>query len=131
MGRDPGHVTKEQLHLFLGRKLPKERAAAVVGHLLSGCPGCLALAREAGWTAALSGPPANVENVENTEYDAIFRRLDHLRAIVESDLQAERERAESLWARLQGHSPERRLLIVRNEERYHLWGLYERVLAES
>jgi tetratricopeptide (TPR) repeat protein len=128
MGRDAGHVTKEQLHLFLGRKLPKERAAAVVRHLLSGCPGCLALAREAGWTSALPGPPANLAN---REYDAMFRRLDLLHALVEGDILAERERADSLWARLQSHAPERRLLIVRNEERYHLWGLYERILAES
>jgi tetratricopeptide (TPR) repeat protein len=128
MGRDAGHVTKEQLHLFLARKLPKERAAAVVRHLLSGCPGCLALAREAGWTSVLPGPPADIENIE---YDAIFRRLDLLHTLVEGDILAERERAESLWARLQSHSPERRLLIVRHEERYHLWGLYERILAES
>jgi tetratricopeptide (TPR) repeat protein len=64
-------------------------------------------------------------------YDAVFRRLDFLRVLAEGDIAAERERAEALWPRLRVHPPERRLLIVRNDERYQLWGLYDRILQES
>jgi tetratricopeptide (TPR) repeat protein len=67
----------------------------------------------------------------DSEYDAVFHRLDLFRTLVEHDILAERERAGSLWARLQTLSPEQRLRLVRNETRYQIWGLYGLVLAES
>jgi len=65
------------------------------------------------------------------EYDAVFHRLDLFRALVEHDILAERERAESLWPRLQACSPDQRLRLVRSETRYQIWGLYGLILAES
>jgi tetratricopeptide (TPR) repeat protein len=65
------------------------------------------------------------------EYDAVFRRLDLFRTLVEHDILAERERAESLWTRLQALSPKERLRLVRSETRYQIWGLYGLILGES
>jgi len=65
------------------------------------------------------------------EYDAVFHRLDLFRALVEHDILAERERAASLWRQLQSHPPAQRLLLVRCETRFQIWGLYGLILAES
>lgn len=65
------------------------------------------------------------------EYDAVFHRLDLFRTLVEHDIVAERERAESLWPHLQAQAPEQRLRLVRSETRYQIWGLYGLILAKS
>jgi tetratricopeptide (TPR) repeat protein len=50
---------------------------------------------------------------------------------LEVDYVRERAEAVSLVAELLAHSPERRELIARNSPRFHTWGVYERILAES
>lgn len=64
-------------------------------------------------------------------YDAaITRALGRLRPL---EVSYERERAEAvgLVAELLAHPPERRELIARNCPRFHTWGVYERLVAES
>lgn len=70
-------------------------------------------------------------SARDADYDAVFHRLDLFRTLVEHDIAAERERAESLWRRLQPHSQAQRLLMVRSETQYQIWGLYGLILAES
>lgn len=64
-------------------------------------------------------------------YDAaIARALGRVQAW-EASYERERGEAVCLVKELLAHSPERRELIARNSPRFHTWGVYERLIAES
>lgn len=64
-------------------------------------------------------------------YDrAISRALGRLRSL-EGSYERERAEAVGLVAELLAHPPEHRELIARNCPRFHTWGVYERLVAQS
>lgn len=64
-------------------------------------------------------------------YDAaISRALGRLRSL-EGSYERERAEAVGLVAELLAHPPEHRDLIARNCPRFHTWGVYERLAAQS
>lgn len=123
MRGDKDHLTRDQMDLFLGRKLSKEQSTGLVRHLLTGCPRCAELA---GRASGLIPCPE-----EELDYESVFRRLDLFEEIVRHDIAREREHAAALWPKLQALPPEQRLLAVRNDPGYQFWGLYDRTLHAS
>lgn len=64
-------------------------------------------------------------------YDAaIEKALSQIR-VWEASYERERTEAAGLVTELLSHPPERRELIARNCPRFHTWGVYERLIAES
>ena len=123
MRGDMDHLTRDQIDLFLGRKLSKEQSTGVVRHLLTGCPRCAELAGMAWGFIPHYG--------EEPNYEAVFRRLDLFEEIVRHDIARERIRAGELWPKLQALPPEQRLLAVKTDSGYQFWGLYDCILNGS
>jgi hypothetical protein len=68
---------------------------------------------------------------EGARYDEAFRKTE--RRLVEAHDRVLRERrlANVQWAGLEGHPQTRRLVMVRNDERLHHWGLFDLLLEKS
>lgn len=64
-------------------------------------------------------------------YDEAFQRTHHVLARVHEQVRRERQLAGTQWESLKGHPPARQLVMVRNDERLHHWGLYELCLEIS
>lgn len=69
--------------------------------------------------------------LEGVQYDEAFRRTE--RRLIEAHERVERERqlAAVQWGALDGHPPARRLIMARNDERLHHWGLFDLLLEKS
>ncbi len=65
------------------------------------------------------------------QYDDAFRKTERRLAEVHDRVRRERYVALNQWASLDGHPPARRLVMVRNDERLHHWGLYDLLLEKS
>lgn len=68
---------------------------------------------------------------EGTQYDEAFRKTERRLAEAHDRVRRERQIAVNQWASLEGHPPARRLVMVRNDERLHHWGLYDLLLEKS
>jgi tetratricopeptide (TPR) repeat protein len=68
---------------------------------------------------------------EGVRYDEAFRRTE--RRLIEAHERVERERqlAAVQWGSLDGHPQARRLIMARNDERLHHWGLFDLLLEKS
>lgn len=64
-------------------------------------------------------------------YDEAFRRTERRLVEAHERVQRERQLAAVQWATLEGHPPARRLIMVRNDERLHHWGLFDLLLEKS
>jgi tetratricopeptide (TPR) repeat protein len=64
-------------------------------------------------------------------YDEAFRRTELHLAEAHERVQRERQLAAVQWSSLEGHPPARRLIMVRNDERLHHWGLFDLLLEKS
>jgi tetratricopeptide (TPR) repeat protein len=64
-------------------------------------------------------------------YDEAFQRTYRLLAKVHDQVRRERQLAGTQWESLKGHPPTRQLVMVRNDERLHHWGLYELCIEMS
>src|SRR5215213_2148161 len=73
---------------------------------------------------ALNGPASD-------DYDAAIARALSRVQVWEVNYERERAEAVGLVQELLGHSSERRELIACNCSRFHTWGVYERLIAES
>ncbi|HEX3555006.1 MAG TPA: hypothetical protein VIA62_17410 [Thermoanaerobaculia bacterium] len=68
---------------------------------------------------------------EGERYDEAFRRTEHVLSEAHDRVRRERGLASVQWATLEGHPPARQLVMVRNDERLHHWGLYDLLLEKS
>src|SRR5215210_4493217 len=68
---------------------------------------------------------------ETARYDEAFRNTEHRLAEAHDRIKRERHLASLQWGSLEGHPPARRLVMVRNDERLHHWGLYDLLLQKS
>src|SRR5436305_5618079 len=68
---------------------------------------------------------------EGVRYDEAFRRTARVLSEAHDRVRRERGLAIVQWATLEGHPPARQLVMVRNDERLHHWGLYDLLLEKS
>ncbi len=69
--------------------------------------------------------PAPAPDQDPDQYeDSIRRAVEGMRQSHERLAQEKRD-AERLWYLLEGHTPARRAILIRNDRRFQTWGLYE------
>lgn len=143
------HPNLSTLTQFIHGGLTAWQRRDVADHLLGGCPVCgeqLAIAGrdpdpadEVGALDALSrwaeglladtlvGLAADETSVYETAFDRVFARIGAL----DRQLRRERGEAPALLAALEPHPVSRRLLMVRNTERFHSVGLCNLLIEEG
>ncbi|HSG39526.1 MAG TPA: hypothetical protein VLE27_07785 [Thermoanaerobaculia bacterium] len=107
----------------LGQELSRQEAQDMVRRMLAEAP----------------KPPSNVSVLaawrpsggDATQYDEAFRKTERRLAEAHDRVRRERQMAVNQWATLEGHPLARRLMMVRNDERLHHWGLYDLLLDKS
>jgi len=104
-------------------ELSREENREVVRRLLAGEP-----RRSSPSRPHRSGPGGRDEAAR---YDEAFRRTERRLVEAHERVQRERQLAAAQWAALEGHPPARRLIMVRNDERLHHWGLFDLLLEKS
>ena len=116
------HVTEEDLRQLAENRLPAGPRKAVVRHLLTACPPCLALAR-----ATLCPPRQGAP-----DYSGVLRRLGLSTVLAWNDVAVESRTARELWehhlARL---APGPRLQAIRDQPALHTWGVFDLLLQEA
>lgn len=115
-------VDKKRL---LGSGLSRQDASDTVRRLLAGVPASTAASNRAN---ALRPGGAQAETAR---YDEAFRRTEHRLAEAHERVKRERTLAGLQWDSLAGHPPTRRMVMVRNDQRLHHWGLYNLLLEKS
>ncbi|HEV2845709.1 MAG TPA: hypothetical protein VG477_12735 [Thermoanaerobaculia bacterium] len=109
-----------------GEELSRQAAQEMVRRMLTGAP----------------KPSSNVADVSvlaawrrngngEAQYDEAFRKTERRLAVAHDRVRRERQSAVNQWFVLEGHPPARRLIMVRNDERLHHWGLYDLLLDKS
>jgi tetratricopeptide (TPR) repeat protein len=136
MGReDLEHVSVAALDRFFHGQLSRQEARALVRHLLTSCPRCLALASDAGQRSDRApldeiGPnpfePAPVPQ----STDDVFLELLQGREADTMRLARERLQGIGLLAELEKFPPEERLALIQRDARFHHWGLFDRMLVK-
>jgi tetratricopeptide (TPR) repeat protein len=109
---------------FLKVELSRDDNREVVRRLLAGSPRRPSTPGRTN-RSGLGGSDATAR------YDEAFRRTERRLAEVHERIQRERQLAAVQWAGLEGHPPTRRLVMVRNDERLHHWGLFDLLLEKS
>lgn len=116
--------SRDRTEHLLSNTPPRQDARRVVRLLLAG-------SRQ---SSSLQGPrrSRSAPGAEGaTPYDEAFRNSQRVLAKVHDQVRRERHLAGAQWEALKGHPPARRLVMVRNDERLHHWGLYELLLGMS
>jgi hypothetical protein len=116
-------ISREGVEGFVKAELSREENCEVVRRLLAGTPRRPPLSR-----SHRAGPGGRDEA---TRYDEAFRRTERRLVEAHDRVQRERQLAAVQWAALEGHPPARRLIMVRNDERLHHWGLFDLLLEKS
>jgi tetratricopeptide (TPR) repeat protein len=106
-------------------KLSREDSRGVIRQLLAVAPGQSAAGQERG-TGSRVRPGG-----QGARYDEAFRRTEQVLSEASDRVRRERGLAIVQWATLEGHPPARQLVMVRNDERLHHWGLYDLLLEKS
>ena len=118
MSEQRRHPPKEDLARFIRAELASSKRNHVVRHLLKGCNSC---------AAALSHK-SSIREVPN--YEKCMNRVEMACALLETNIETERQLGSQLWDLLDSRSAESRLLIVRNDRRFQSWGLFEHILGK-
>lgn len=126
---DKWHIPEEMLGRFLRLEGSREEARTVVRHLLSGCPQCLEMSRRATSAAGLFASRGTARWEE--AYEEVFARALAFASAEERRLALEKLRGWALWAELEPLNPPARFARVEAEARFHILGLYERLLEAS
>src|SRR3954466_75 len=108
---------------FVKTELSRDDNREVVRRLLAG-----SLRRSSQSPAERSGLDGREEAVR---YDEAFRRTESHLEEPHERVQRERQLAAVQWDALEGHPQTRRLIMVRNDERLHHWGLFDLLLEKS
>src|SRR3954452_3420022 len=116
-------LVPEGMERFLKTELSRDENREVVRRLLTGSPRRPSRARAD--RSGLAGRD------EAPRYDEAFRRTERRLAEAHERVQRERQLAVVQWGSLDGHPPARRLIMARNDERLHHWGLFDLLLEKS
>jgi tetratricopeptide (TPR) repeat protein len=135
MGDERDHASRELMQRFFRAELSRRDTREVVRHLLARCPECLDTAHEIGRMEGFTWEEADLHrsllhknpNCYNESFLRVLRNADEL----EAALAREKLRGIGLWACLEKHPHERRLLMIRNDPRMQCWGLYEQLLEKT
>ncbi|HEY9421724.1 MAG TPA: tetratricopeptide repeat protein [Thermoanaerobaculia bacterium] len=107
----------------VGEELSRQEAQEIVRRMLAGAPkSSSSVPVLAAWRRNGNG---------EAQYDEAFRRTERRLAEAHDRVRRERQTALNQWSVLEGHPPARRLVMVRNDERLHHWGLYNLVVEKS
>jgi len=105
--------------------LSRQGSSAVIRHLLAITPDETVAGPE-------RGPrPRARRSGKGAFYDEAFRRTEHLLSEAHDRVRRERSLAIIQWSTLEGHPPARQLVMVRNDQRLHHWGIYDLLLEKS
>ncbi|MFL6258417.1 MAG: hypothetical protein ACJ76Y_01790 [Thermoanaerobaculia bacterium] len=116
-------LVPEGMERFLKTGLSRDENREVVRRLLAGSP-----RRPSQNRADRSGLAGRDETAR---YDEAFRRTERRLTEAHERVQRERQLAAVQWDSLDGHPPARRLIMARNDERLHHWGLFDLLLEKS
>jgi tetratricopeptide (TPR) repeat protein len=110
---------------LLALELSRQDSSAVIRRMLAGTPASHPAGQER--SAALHGRTGGT----SVRYDEAFRRTEGVLVEAHGRVRREQVLAASQWLGLEGHPPARRLVMVRNDERLHHWGLFDLLLEKS
>jgi tetratricopeptide (TPR) repeat protein len=117
------NLVPEGMERFLKTELSRDENREAVRRLLAGTPRRPSQNRAD--RSGLAGRDATAR------YDEAFRKTERRLAEAHERVQRERELAAVQWSSLDGHPPARRLIMARNDERLHHWGLFDLLLEKS
>ena len=129
MDYEDERVSTRDLDRLLTLELSRDDSRGVIRRMLAGTPA--------------SHPGSHPDNQERSavrrsrpagagaRYDEAFKRTQTVLAEAHDRVRREQALAASQWLALEGHPPARRLVMVRNDERLHHWGLFDRLLEKS
>ncbi|MEA2604721.1 MAG: hypothetical protein QOF89_5713 [Acidobacteriota bacterium] len=125
MDYEDERVSPRDLDRQLTSELSRQDSRTVIRRMLAAMP----TPPEAGHgrSAALPGRPGGT----GARYDEAFRRTETVLTEAHDRVRREHALAASQWLGLEGHPPARRLVMVRNDERLHHWGLFDLLLEKS
>lgn len=131
MGReDREHVSEGMLERFFGGRLSRRETRKLVRHLLTSCPRCLEMTalvgRRSGRDALDLAEPAH----RTESSSGVFLSLLQEREGEAMRLARERLQGIGLLAELEKLPSGERLAAIRNNPRFHHWGLFDRILVQ-
>jgi tetratricopeptide (TPR) repeat protein len=114
---DYQHPSPEQLAQFLAgaAELGREDRNLIVSHLITGCTLCQRVIE-------LETNP-RLKLVPN--YDEVFRKAEMMAVLMASQINLEQELSPALWDYLRPLDHPSRLLVIRNDSRFQIWGLVD------
>jgi hypothetical protein len=117
-------VSPRDLDRLLALELSRQDSRTVIRRMLADTP-----AQPDGQerSAALQGRTGGT----GARYDEAFRRTEGVLVEAHGRVRREQVLAASQWLNLEGHPPARRLVMVRNDDRLHHWGLFDLLLEKS
>ncbi|MFY9823718.1 MAG: hypothetical protein WAM82_20220 [Thermoanaerobaculia bacterium] len=112
---DDKHPSPEQLAQFLAgaADLDREERNLIVAHLITGCGLCQRVIE------IESNPRLKLA----PNYDEVFRKVEMMAVLMQSQVNLEQELSPSLWDYLKPLDHPSRLLAIRNDSRFQIWGL--------
>ncbi len=130
------HPERRRLERFMRGELPGESSKDIVIHLLSGCDACRRIARESFPVDSLGGGKIGQmpQEWQDTSSECYHQLLDRvLPAVWETQAAIENDRvvALQLFEELTSHPHERRMLFVRNSQRFRNWFLCDLIAQEA
>jgi tetratricopeptide (TPR) repeat protein len=126
------HISEELLERFLRLEASRQESQQIVRHLLSGCPQCLELAHRTASEAGLFTPLRTSRQAGwEQAYAAVFTRALAFATEEEQKLALEKLRGWAQWAQLEPLNPQLRFVRVESDNRFHTFGLYDRLLEAS
>lgn len=116
------YLLEGRMERFVKTELSRDENRQIVRRLLTGSPRPSQTPTD---RSSLAGRD------EAVRYDEAFRRTEVHLADAHERIQRERQLAAGQWAALDGHPQTRRLIMARNDERLHHWGLFDLLLEKS
>jgi hypothetical protein len=117
-------VSPRDLDRLLALELSRQDSRTVIRRMLADTP---IDASGQDRSAALHGRTGGT----GARYDEAFRRTEGVLVEAHGRVRREQVLAASQWLNLEGHPPARRLVMVRNDDRLHHWGLFDLLLEKS
>ena len=135
MGDERDHASRELMQRFFRAELCRDDTREIVRHLLAQCPECLDTAHEIGRMEGFTWEDEDLHRTllhkDPSCYNESFLRVLRSADELEATLAREKLRGVGLWACLEKHPHERRLMMIRNDPRMQRWGLYEQILQKA
>ncbi|HVR99837.1 MAG TPA: hypothetical protein VMW27_24650 [Thermoanaerobaculia bacterium] len=135
MPEDSRHASEDMLRRFFRSELTRQDSIALVQHLIARCPQCLDTA------VAVGAQEGFILTREGFEPETVSGDLDLYRAGFLNALRSgdaaqmrravEKLRGIGLFAELEEETREKRLEMIRDDPRFHSWGLFTRLLGKS